>query len=106
MKPDDRITLEMQAKKHGDALLSRSVPLQVVNTDEASGGHEAYERLLDDALSGDARLFARQDGVEAAWTIVQPILEDHQPVQPYEKGTWGPPNAFVPEGGWHDISEE
>lgn len=104
MKPDDCITLEMQAKKPGDALLSRSVPLQVVNA-ESADGHEAYERLLDDALSGDARLFARQDGVEAAWAIVQPVLEDHQAVQPYEKGTWGPPNGLLPEGGWHDIRE-
>lgn len=105
LKPDVSTTLEMQAKKPGDALLSRSVPLQVLN-DETAGGHEAYERLLDDALSGDARLFARQDGVEEAWRIVEPVLVDHRPVLPYEFGMWGPPSALVPDGGWHDINEE
>ncbi len=103
LKPDDCITLEMQAKKPGDALLSRSVPLQLVNDEHASGGHEAYERLLDDALSGDNRLFARQDGVEQAWRIVQPVLENHAPAVPYEIGTWGPPDVLMPDGGWHDI---
>jgi glucose-6-phosphate 1-dehydrogenase len=105
MKPDDCITLEMQAKKPGDALLSRSIPLQVVNDDQYSEGHDAYERLLDDALSGDARLFARQDGVEQAWRIVQPVLEDHQRVLPYKAGTWGPSDALMPDDGWHDIDE-
>ncbi len=105
MKPDDCITLEMQAKKPGDALLSRSVPLQVVNDGQASGGHEAYERLLDDALSGDARLFARQDGVEQAWRIVEPVLENHRSALPYETGTWGPDHSLAPDGGWHDIDE-
>lgn len=105
LKPDDCTTLEMQAKKPGDALVSRSVPLRVVNDEQASGGHEAYERLLDDALSGDARLFARQDGVEEAWRIVEPVLENHRPVVPYETGTWGPDRALAPDGGWHDIDE-
>ena len=103
MKPDDCITLEMQAKKPGDALLSRSVPLQVINDKHASGGHEAYERLLDDALTGDNRLFARQDGVEQAWRIVEPVLDNHPPAVPYETGTWGPANTLMPDGGWHDI---
>jgi glucose-6-phosphate 1-dehydrogenase len=103
VKPDDCITLEMQAKKPGDALLSRSVPLQVINDEHASGGHEAYERLLDDALSGDNRLFARQDGVEQAWRIVEPVLENHSPVLSYATNTWGPADALKPDGGWHDI---
>lgn len=106
MKPDDHITLEMQVKKAGDALLSASVPLRVVNPPKAEGGHEAYERLLDDALGGDAGLFARQDGVEAAWQIVQPVLERYPPVQTYDKGAWGPANGLAPDGGWHDINKE
>ena len=106
MKPDEGIALEMQVKKPGDALLSRPVSLSVVNKEDMSRGHEAYERLLDEALSGDTRLFARQDGVEAAWRIVQPVLEDHRPVQLYEMGTWGPPNSLVPDGGWHEIGEK
>jgi len=105
MKPDDCITLEMQAKKPGAALLSRSVPLQVVHDDDAVDGYDAYERLLDDALDGDPRLFARQDGVEAAWRIVEPVLEHHEPARPYAVGSWGPADAIAPVDGWHDVGE-
>ena len=65
---------------------------------------DAYERLLGDAMVGDATLFARQDGVEAAWAIVEPILGTSTPVHEYEPGTWGPPEAarlVTDIGGWH-----
>jgi glucose-6-phosphate 1-dehydrogenase len=65
---------------------------------------DAYERLLGDAMEGDAILFARQDGVEAAWAIVDPILNTATPVHEYEPGTWGPPEAerlLADAGGWH-----
>jgi glucose-6-phosphate 1-dehydrogenase len=64
----------------------------------------AYERLLDDAMKGDAMLFARQDGVEAAWAVVQPILGDVTPLHEYEPGTWGPAEAdalAAPVCCWH-----
>jgi len=107
MKPDGIITLEMQAKRPGDALLSETVPLQLVHDTDESATHTAYERLLDDALSGDTRLFARQDGVEAAWENVEKILDEHAPVIPYEFGTWGPSGAaaVAPAGGWHETEE-
>ncbi len=107
MKPDGVITLEMQAKRPGDALLSRTVPLRLVHDTDESELHTAYERLLDDALNGDPRLFAREDGVEAAWANVDPVLVDHAPVQPYEVGTWGPAgsSAVEPTGGWHQTGE-
>ena len=63
-----------------------------------------YERLLGDAMSGDATLFARQDVVEAAWAIVDPLLADPGPMFEYEPGSWGPPQAdrLVAEiGGWN-----
>ena len=53
----------------------------------------AYERLLGDAMVGDGTLFAGQDGVEAAWAVVQPVLEVVEPVHEYEPGTWGPSEA-------------
>lgn len=108
MKPDGVITLEMQAKRPGDALLSQTVPLRLVHDTDESELHTAYERLLDDALSGDTRLFARQDGVEAAWANVDPVLVDHAPVLPYQLGTWGPAGAssVEPAGGWHETEEE
>ena len=65
---------------------------------------DAYERLIGDAMEGDGTLFARQDGVEAAWAIVQPILGNATPVFEYEPGTWGPSEAArlaADIGGWH-----
>ena len=65
---------------------------------------DAYERLLGDAMEGDQTLFARQDAVEAAWAIVEPILGGVTPVHEYESGTWGPPDATrlaAEVGGWH-----
>ena len=66
---------------------------------------DAYERLLGDAMKGDATLFAREDAVEAAWGIVDPILDNATPVHPYAPGTWGPAeaNALIRgDEGWHD----
>jgi glucose-6-phosphate 1-dehydrogenase len=65
---------------------------------------DAYERLLGDAMDGDATLFAREDSVEAAWGIVQPILGDTTPIYLYEPGSWGPDEAArltAEVGGWH-----
>ena len=63
----------------------------------------AYERVLTDALEGDATLFARMDYVEEAWRIVDPVLTMNTPVREYEPGTWGPadrPQDIAPPGGW------
>ena len=65
---------------------------------------EAYERVLTDAMAGDATLFARQDYVEEAWRIVDPVLKAQTPVYPYEPHTWGPAQAqggdLHPPCGW------
>jgi glucose-6-phosphate 1-dehydrogenase len=66
---------------------------------------DAYERVLGDAIAGDTTLFAREDYVEEAWRIVDPVLRADTPVYEYEPGTWGPPEAsqlILPRGGWHD----
>ena len=65
---------------------------------------EAYERVLTDAMAGDATLFAREDYVEEAWRIVDPVLKAGSPVFAYEPGTWGPAeaSAVTPSGGWAD----
>ena len=60
---------------------------------------DAYERLLSDAMVGDGTLFASQDGVEAAWAVVQPILGLVTPVHEYEPGTWGPSEAELLSAG-------
>jgi len=64
----------------------------------------AYERLLGDAMKGDATLFAREDAVEAEWRIVAPILASTTPPHEYRAGTWGPAEAerlIDRPGGWH-----
>ena len=66
---------------------------------------EAYERLLWMAMHGEATLFAREDAVEAAWRIVDPILNTNTPLYEYEQGTWGPREAdhiIQDGGGWHN----
>jgi glucose-6-phosphate 1-dehydrogenase len=66
---------------------------------------EAYERVLGDAMAGDATLFAREDYVEEAWRIVDPVLKAGTPVYEYEPKTWGPKEVeqrLVPGGGWHN----
>jgi glucose-6-phosphate 1-dehydrogenase len=68
---------------------------------------DAYERVLGDAMAGDATLFAREDYVEEAWRIVDPVLKADTSIYPYEKGTWGPmvvDQRVSPPGGWHNPS--
>jgi len=66
---------------------------------------DAYERVLSEAMSGDATLFAREDYVEEAWRIVDPVLKVGGPILEYDKGTWGPGEVdqrVSPPGGWHN----
>jgi glucose-6-phosphate 1-dehydrogenase len=67
-----------------------------------------YERLLGDAIRGDDQLFTRDDSVEAAWRVVDPVLNDPPPVQEYEPGSWGPHTAaaIVIDDVWHDPVKE
>jgi glucose-6-phosphate 1-dehydrogenase len=64
-----------------------------------------YERLLGDAMSGNPSLVVREDAVEAAWKVVDPILDGATPIHEYEQNTWGPAEAndlISDDGGWHD----
>jgi glucose-6-phosphate 1-dehydrogenase len=66
---------------------------------------DAYERVLGEAMAGDASLFAREDYVEEAWRIVDPVLKAGTPVYDYEPGSWGPREVnqrVAPVGGWHN----
>ena len=65
---------------------------------------DAYERVLGDAMAGDATIFAREDYVEEAWRIVDPVIAAAPPVYPYAPGQWGPKESdrIVPPGGWDD----
>ncbi len=105
LSPHVAIALGARAKRPGEGMTGEPVELVVMEeAEDAAGRIDAYERLLGDAMQGDATLFARQDVVEAAWAIVQPILDAQcRPVE-YGSGTWGPPEAdrLVQDiGGWN-----
>jgi glucose-6-phosphate 1-dehydrogenase len=106
LSPEVAIGIGARGKRPGEGMHGEPVELSVVNhsAEDSSGGMGAYERLLGDAMSGDATLFARQDVVEAAWAIVDPVLHGSSPIFEYEPGTWGPAEAdrLVEEvGGWN-----
>jgi glucose-6-phosphate 1-dehydrogenase len=92
MKPDNCISLLMQSKRPGDSLVSQTVTLDI-DPDSSESGTPAYERLLDDAIAGDPRHFARQDGVEEAWRIVEPVLGHERIPEGYAPGSSGPSGA-------------
>lgn len=104
LSPDTTTAIGAWAKAPGEAMAGRLEELKVMANDPDS--QTAYERLLGDALVGDPTLFAREDGVEAAWRIVDGILVDHPPAIPYERGTWGPAGAqaLTAADHWHDPS--
>jgi glucose-6-phosphate 1-dehydrogenase len=96
------IAMGAVSKRPGATMTGQEIELYVCNTrdDEA----DAYERLIGEAMKGDPTLFARQDGVEEAWRIVDPILMMQTPLHTYQPHTWGPVEAqpmIAPFGGWH-----
>jgi glucose-6-phosphate 1-dehydrogenase len=106
LSPEVIIALGARVKKSGEHMVSEPTELKVVHQEDGDE-MDPYERLLGDAMEGDATLFSRQDGVEAAWAIVDPILGNATPVHEYQKGTWGPPDAVrltADVGGWHQPS--
>jgi glucose-6-phosphate 1-dehydrogenase len=101
----DGVTVSLQAKQPGEALISHPVELDVDFERVFGHRHEAYERLIGDAIDGNALRFARQDAVETAWKIVQPLLDNPGPVYPYPRGSWGPPEAdrvVAQHRRWHN----
>jgi glucose-6-phosphate 1-dehydrogenase len=104
ISPDITIGLGVMVKSAGERMAGNPVELRVCHHDDPNE-MDAYERLLGEAMQGDATDFARQDYVEAAWRIVDPVLRDVPPPQEYKPGTWGPRGSgpeLTPPGGWHD----
>jgi glucose-6-phosphate 1-dehydrogenase len=101
--PDAVITLALAGKKPG---IAREAQLQEMSFAEQPGSDtRPYDRLIGAALEGRRMLFARQDTVEAAWRVVDPVLDDSLPVHDYPRGSWGPKEAdgLLPDGdSWHD----
>ncbi|MGH8401999.1 MAG: glucose-6-phosphate dehydrogenase [Gammaproteobacteria bacterium] len=101
----DRIAigLGVRAKKPGEAMVGEDLELYVC--DNKDDGMSAYERLIGDAMHGDVSQFDREDGVEATWRIVDPVLSMKTPLHEYNPGSWGPAeaNAITAQyGGWHE----
>jgi len=103
LSPDMAIAIGARAKRPGEGMTGAPTELSVVRH---AGGNEmdAYERLLGDAMAGDATLFARQDVVEAAWQVVDPIINRESELFEYDPGSWGPKEAdklVEAVGGWN-----
>jgi glucose-6-phosphate 1-dehydrogenase len=96
-----RLLLEAQ---HGDPPDTEPIHLDMEFADEGGEGPAPYEVLLLAAMQGQATRFTRQDGVEQAWRVMQPLLDDPPPVHAYAKGTWGPEacdRLVAGHEGWH-----
>ncbi len=100
----DGVTFTVQAKTPGPHLDSEDVDLSCDFAAALGERREAYERLLDDAIEGELRRFARQDEVEETWRVVQPAIDEPGAVFTYDRGSWGPPEAdkLFDGGAWLD----
>ena len=104
IQPDEEITFAFLAKVPGPEIKVKPVQMNFSYGDAfMAQPAEAYERLLHEAMDGDHTLFARGDGVERAWAVVQPVLDAIPPVRPYPAGSWGPPEAdrLIAPRTWH-----
>jgi glucose-6-phosphate 1-dehydrogenase len=102
--PDDQVGITMVGKEPGPGLEPHLRELEY-SGEGAEQTIRPYDALIGAALTGNGYLFAREDTVESAWRVVQPVLGDVVPVHPYARGSWGPEqaDALVPAGeAWHN----
>ena len=103
LAPNPVIALAARVKRPGEEFVGDQRELSLLNAQPNE--EQPYERLLGDALAGDGALFTREDAVEAAWAVVDPVLKNHNRVHPYLTGSWGPTDAdtlIEPPGRWHN----
>jgi glucose-6-phosphate 1-dehydrogenase len=104
ISPDVILAFGMNVIAPGEDLVSQTDEM-IVSRHPRADEMDAYERVLGDAMAGDATLFAREDYVEEAWRIVDPVLKEGTPIFEYEPNTWGPievDQRVVPAGGWQN----
>ena len=103
ISPDVTIAMGMTVMAPGEKLVGQAAEM-VASKHPDADEMDAYERVLGDAMAGDTTLFAREDYVEEAWRIVDPLLKKTTPVYPYEQKSWGPSEAerVTPAGGWQN----
>jgi glucose-6-phosphate 1-dehydrogenase len=107
LSPHSTIALSARVKRAGKAFVGDQREFLLLEEDHAE--QSPYERLLADAMDGDGALFSREDAIEAAWAVVEPVLVEHPAVHLYEPGTWGPPAAnhfMAADGGWRNPEPE
>jgi glucose-6-phosphate 1-dehydrogenase len=107
LSPNAAVALAARVKLAGQAFIGEQRELYL--SEEQTGEETPYERLLGDAMAGDGALFTREDAVEAAWKVVEPVLKKHPPVRFYKPGTWGPKEAnalIAGDGGWRDPTKD
>jgi glucose-6-phosphate 1-dehydrogenase len=105
LSPNPAIALAARVKLAGEDFIGEQRELYL--SEEQTGEETPYERLLGDAMAGDGALFTREDAIEAAWEVVDPVLKRHHRVRPYKRRTWGPreADALVDVGcTWHNPS--
>ena len=103
LAPDTAIALAARVKRAGEEFVGDQRELFLL--DVQPNEERPYERLLGDAIAGDGGLFTREDAVEAAWEVVDPVLATHHRAHSYKPGTWGPKQAdklIAPNGRWHN----
>ncbi len=107
LSPEVVISAGARVKRAGDEMLGE--PVELVARRSPAGADLPYDRLISDAIRGDASLFTRDDSVEAAWRVVEPILDNAAPPAKYKPGTWGPAAAtavVAGKEGWHNPKRE
>jgi glucose-6-phosphate 1-dehydrogenase len=103
LSPRSAIALAARVKRVGKEFVGDQRELYL--SDEQPGEEAPYERLLGAAMAGDGALFTREDAVEAAWAVVDPVLRNHRPVRPYRRHGWGPKEAdalITADGEWQN----
>ena len=103
LAPSSAVALAARVKSAGKEFVGQQRELYLV--EEQPGAELPYERLLGDAMDGDGALFTREDAVEAAWAVVEPVLKTHHQARPYERGSWGPKEAhdlIAADGCWYN----
>ena len=103
LSPSSAVAIAARVKRPGKEYIGDQKELYML--EELAGEEPPYERLLRDAMNGDGALFSREDSLEAAWAVVDPVLTNHHPARAYNPGTWGPQEADVliaPDGYWHN----
>ena len=105
LSPSSAIALAARVKLAGKEFIGDQRELYLF--EEQDGEESPYERLLGDAMIGDGALFTREDAVEAAWAVVDPVLKTHHRARPYKRHSWGPKQAdalIAADGSWHNPS--